>query len=90
MKNLLLHNFQSDELARHYGRDCPAAAVFHASWPDEIVIRGTLDDIAFKVRERNIEKTAMIVVGRALARNNPQSKLYSPRFSHGYREGINS
>ena len=75
----------ADELARHYGGDCPAAVVFHASWPDEIVIRGTLNDIASKVRERNIEKTALIVVGHVLARNNPESKLYSRGFSHGYR-----
>ena len=75
----------ANELARHYGGDCPIAVVFHASWPDEIVIRGTLNDIAAKVRERNIEKTAMIVVGQALARNNPESRLYSSLFSHGYR-----
>ena len=76
----------ADELARHYGGDCPVAVVFHASWPDEMVIRGTLNDIAADVRARNLEKTAMIVVGHALSRNNPESKLYSRRFSHGYRK----
>ena len=33
-------------LAPHYGADCPAALVWHASWPDEIIVRGTLADIA--------------------------------------------
>ena len=74
------------KLAQHYGGDCPVAVVFHASWPDEMVIRGTLNDIAADVRARNLEKTAMIVVGHALSRNNPESKLYSRRFSHGYRK----
>ena len=33
-------------LAEHYGPDCPAAVVYHASWPDQKVVRGTLADIA--------------------------------------------
>ena len=37
-------------LREHYGQECPAALVYHASWPDEQVIRGTLADIGEKVR----------------------------------------
>ena len=40
-----------DELLPHYGADCPAAVVAMASRPDEIVLRGTLDDIAEQVKE---------------------------------------
>lgn len=77
----------ADELAQWYGADCPIAVVFHASWPDEQVIRGTLTDIAQKVEEAGIKKTAMIVVGRALSRDIPVSKLYHQSFTHGYRQG---
>jgi precorrin-4/cobalt-precorrin-4 C11-methyltransferase len=74
------------ELAGWYGEECPAAVVFHASWPDEVVISGTLADIAAQVEAAAIKKTAMIIVGPALARDIPVSKLYHRHFSHGYRQ----
>jgi len=74
------------ELAEWYGTECPAAVVFHASWPDEVVISGTLADIAAQVEAAAIKKTAMIIVGPALARDIPVSKLYHRHFSHGYRQ----
>ncbi len=78
------------DLAHWYGSDCPAAVVFHASWPDEKIVRGTLADIAPKVAREDIRKTAMIIVGRALSRDIPVSKLYHRSFSHGYRQGTDA
>jgi precorrin-4/cobalt-precorrin-4 C11-methyltransferase len=49
-----------------YGRDCPAAVIFRASWPDERVIIGTLADIAAKVAENPPERSALILIGPAL------------------------
>ena len=80
----------ADTLAGHYGADCPAAVVHRASWPDEKVIRGTLADIAGKTEPAGITATALIVVGRALARDIPASKLYDAAFSHGFRKGKTS
>lgn len=77
----------ADELAKWYGADCPIAVVFHASWPDEKIIRGELSNIAEKVESAGIKKTAMIVVGQALSRDIPVSKLYHQSFTHGYRQG---
>lgn len=74
-------------LAKHYGDDCPVAVVYHASWPDQKTIRGTLTDIAAKVARERISKTAMIIVGRALDRDSPASRLYDASFSHGQRKG---
>lgn len=74
------------ELANFYGADCPIGVVYRASWPDQQVIVGTLSDIAAKVREAGFTKTAMIVVGQALSRDLPVSKLYHRHFSHGYRQ----
>jgi len=74
------------ELANWYGKECPAAVVFHASWPDEVIISGTLADIAAQVEAAAIKKTAMIIVGPALVRDIPVSKLYHRHFSHGYRQ----
>lgn len=77
----------AETLSADYGRDCPAAVVWRASWPDELIIRGTLADIAIKTKAENISSTAMIVVGEALARDIPASKLYDAAFSHGFRKG---
>jgi precorrin-4/cobalt-precorrin-4 C11-methyltransferase len=74
-------------LAPHYGADCPAAVVYKASWPDQRIVSGTLADIAAKATAAQISKTALIFVGRALARGLPASKLYDARFSHGHRRG---
>lgn len=67
-----------DELVPNYGGDCPVAVVAYASRPDEVIVRGTLADIAAKVRAAGIERTAVIIVGRALAAEDfTDSHLYS-------------
>jgi precorrin-4/cobalt-precorrin-4 C11-methyltransferase len=67
-----------EELAPSYGLDCPVAVVAKASRPDEVVLRGTLGDIAGQVRAEGVLRTAVIVVGRALgAEGFPDSHLYS-------------
>jgi len=76
-------------LSKHYGTDCPAALVYRASWPDQRIIRGTLADIAEKSEAAKIKKTALIVVGRALAPVSAVSKLYDSAFSHEFRSGQN-
>ncbi len=69
-----------------YPDDTPIAVVEKASWPDQQVVRGRLVDIAEKIRNSAIRKTAMILVGRALADDKTaESKLYDAGFSHEYR-----
>jgi precorrin-4/cobalt-precorrin-4 C11-methyltransferase len=76
-------------LAEHYGPDCPAALVYHASWPDEKIIRGTLADVGKRIGSEGITRTAIFLVGHALARPAPcVSKLYDKTFGHGYRRGV--
>lgn len=66
------------ELVGNYGADCPVAVVARASRPDELVVRGTLADIAAKVEAAGIKRTAVIVVGAALTAGQfPDSHLYS-------------
>jgi precorrin-4/cobalt-precorrin-4 C11-methyltransferase len=55
-----------DELLPHYGADCPVAVVYRASWSDEERVSGTLADICEKVQGTQIERTALILVGRVL------------------------
>ncbi|WP_436527247.1 precorrin-4 C(11)-methyltransferase [Actinoplanes sp. HUAS TT8] len=66
------------ELVGNYGADCPVAVVARASRPDELVVRGTLADIADRVKAAGIRRTAVIVVGAALTAGQfPDSHLYS-------------
>lgn len=66
------------ELLPSYGPECPVAIVARASREDEVIVRGTLADIAAAVKAAGIKRTAVIVVGAALtAAQFPDSHLYS-------------
>ncbi|WP_324132926.1 precorrin-4 C(11)-methyltransferase [Bosea sp. (in: a-proteobacteria)] len=76
------------ELTPFYGEACPVAIVFRASWPDERVLRGTLGTIAAQVRESGLERTALILVGPALAAEDfGESALYSTSYDRRFRPG---
>ncbi|MGA2066400.1 MAG: precorrin-4 C(11)-methyltransferase [Thermoguttaceae bacterium] len=80
----------AEQLAGFYGRECPAAVVYHASWPDEKILRGTLGDLAGQMAQASYpegrNRTAMFLVGYALGRPLPHaSQLYNKAFGHGYR-----
>jgi precorrin-4/cobalt-precorrin-4 C11-methyltransferase len=74
-------------LLQHYPATTPAAVVYKASWPEERVIRGQLENIAASVREAGIVKTALLAVGNFLGSEYQLSKLYDAGFSHQYRTG---
>lgn len=74
------------ETTPHYGADCPVAVVFRASWPDERVVTGTLEDIEAKVAAEPMERTALILIGRALGTEDfRESALYDPDYRRRYR-----
>jgi precorrin-4/cobalt-precorrin-4 C11-methyltransferase len=76
------------ELVPFYGTDCPVAVVVRASWSDERILRGTLGDIAGRVAAEPIERTAIVLVGRALAVEDfPDSALYDPDYRRRFRGG---
>jgi precorrin-4/cobalt-precorrin-4 C11-methyltransferase len=74
------------ELTPLYGGDCPVAIVVRASWPDERVVRGTLATIEAQVATEPIERTALILVGRALtAEDFRESALYDQNYQRRFR-----
>ncbi len=79
-----------EELKEGYPISTPVAVVYKASWPEEAVVRGTLEDIEQKVREAGVQKTAQILVGDFLGKAYARSKLYDPDFTHAYRRGRDS
>jgi precorrin-4/cobalt-precorrin-4 C11-methyltransferase len=74
------------ELTPHYGGDCPVAVVARATWPDERIVRGTLADIRARLAAEPIERTAVILVGPALAAQDfRESALYDPSYRRRFR-----
>lgn len=75
------------QLIPHYGADCPVVVGYRIGWPDQMVIRGTLSDIRLKVRKEKITRTALILVGPALASSITfkDSALYDPHKPHVLR-----
>ncbi|MBC7632658.1 precorrin-4 C(11)-methyltransferase [Aeromicrobium sp.] len=69
------------ELAVTHGADCPVAVVADASQPTEVVLRGTLGDMADQVEAAGLRQAAVILVGKALAPGvrGAESHLYDPK-----------
>lgn len=76
-----------DALVCGYDKHTPVAVVSKASWPDETIVRGTLADIAAKVRRHGIKRQALIFVGDVLKQEGfEKSRLYDKDFTHSYRK----
>lgn len=73
------------EVTPYYGPDCPVAIVWRASWPDQQIIRGTLETIEAALPD-GIARTALILIGPALAGEGfAESCLYAPDYDRRYR-----
>ncbi len=74
------------ELTPLYGAYCPVVVAYRVGWPDELILRGTLSDIAGKIEAADLKRTAMIFVGRGLdPKNFRDSALYHEAHSHAAR-----
>ena len=85
--HLSIHNLESvvADLTPAYGAKCPVAIVYRASWPDQIILRGTLSDIEHQMTPE-LERTALILVGPALAGEGfDESCLYAPDYDRRFR-----
>ena len=70
-----------------YAPETPAAIVYKATWPDEEKYICTVDTLARTAAEHGITKTALIIVGGAVAQSGyERSKLYNPGFTTEFRE----
>jgi len=77
-----------EELMPLYGEDCPVAVVAHATQAQERIVRGTLGTISAQLRADPIERTALILVGRALeAQDFRESALYDADYRRRFRGG---
>ncbi|KEF38965.1 precorrin-4 C11-methyltransferase [Schinkia azotoformans MEV2011] len=70
----------------------PVAVVYKATWPDEKIVRTTLENLDADMQKNGIRKQAMILAGWALSEDihnqDYRSKLYDKEFTHGFRKGV--
>jgi len=90
---LFLSSGLSEELSKEliaggYDGETPVAVVYKATWPDERVFRCTIESLPQTMKENNISKTALILVGNFLGDDYDRSELYNPAFTHEFRKGV--
>ena len=85
-----------EELSRRlieggYSKDTPAAIVYKATWEDEKSFVCTVGTLAQTAKENQITKTALMIIGEAVAHSNyERSKLYDPGFTTEFRKGTDA
>ncbi len=78
----------SEILRQAYRPETPVAVVYKATWEDQKIVRGDLTNIAERVKEAGIRKTALTVVGDFLGDEYELSKLYDKTFTTEFRKGV--
>ena len=82
----MLDEVVKELIAGGYSEDTPIAIVQRASWPEQKIVRATLSTIVKAIADKNIDRTAMIVVSKCLDTDYELSRLYAPEFTHMFRE----
>ena len=82
----MLKELSAELIRGGYPADTPAAIVYKATWPEEKVLRCTVETLEDTAREEGVTKTALIVVGRILEGEYERSKLYDPAFTTEFRQ----
>ena len=75
----------SELMAGGYEPGTPCAAVYRASWADELTIRCRLDELAARLREAKLNRQVLVIVGPALSDAGTRSHLYDPGHGHRFR-----
>ncbi|MDO4331228.1 MAG: precorrin-4 C(11)-methyltransferase [Eubacteriales bacterium] len=83
----LARKVKADLLEGGLSPETPVAVVYKATWPEEKIVRTTLDELPETMEKEQIRKTALIIVGRILEGEYAKSKLYDPAFTTEYRKG---
>ena len=80
----MLEKLCGELISGGYSPATPAAVVYKATWPDQEIIKGTLETIP--ALASHIGRTALVLVGDFLSGTVERSKLYDPSFTHMFRE----
>lgn len=82
----LSEKLQQDLICGGYEQQTPAAVVYKATWPEEKIFRCTVGTLHKTIKENNLSKTSLIIVGDCMGDNYMRSLLYHPHFTTEYRK----
>ncbi len=83
----LVSKLVKEAMAGGYKKNTPVAVVYRASWEDQKIVKGTLENIAKKIKDEKITRTAIVIISNVIDSTSYEySKLYDKKFSHGYRK----
>jgi precorrin-4/cobalt-precorrin-4 C11-methyltransferase len=83
----LLSELVKEAIKGGYKKSTPVAVIYRASWSDQKIIKGTLNNIVKKVQAEKITRTAIVIISNVIQpKSYEYSKLYDKEFSHGYRK----
>ena len=68
-----------------YPPDTPVVVAYRVSWPEELILTGTIATLTETVRAHKLWKHTLFLVGPALAAAGTRSHLYHPGHFHGFR-----
>lgn len=77
---------QAELLAGGYEPDTPCVVAFQVTWPEELILRCRLDELAATIKAHKLWKHTLVLVGPALAAGGTRSRLYHPGHFHGHRK----
>ena len=76
---------QEELLGGGYPADTPCVVAYQCTWPDELIVRCRLDELAETVKAHKLWKHTLVLVGAALEAGGTRSHLYHPGHFHGHR-----
>jgi precorrin-4/cobalt-precorrin-4 C11-methyltransferase len=72
-------------LSGGYPPDTPVLVAYRVTWPEELILRCTVESLSATVREHKLWKHTLFLVGPALDATGTRSHLYHPGHFHGFR-----
>ena len=82
----LASDAQRELIEGGYPPETPAAIVYKATWPDQKIFRCSVGTLGKTVRDNELTKTSLLVIGDFLGHEYERSKLYDPGFTTEFRE----
>ncbi len=76
---------ESELLAGGYEPGTPCVIAYQVTWPDELILRCRLDELAGTIRAHKLWRHTLVLVGPALGAGGTRSHLYHPGHFHGHR-----
>jgi len=89
LSSSLAEELSKELIAGAYEPETPVAVIYKATWPDEKIFYCTIETLSKTMKENNIKKTALILVGNFLGSEYKRSELYNPSFTHEFRKSEN-